>query len=60
MPFGGPHAHKTFALAVGLQLLVESLAGEGYGAVLLAAAPEFDPVPELRRLAAGRRLPGDR
>jgi LDH2 family malate/lactate/ureidoglycolate dehydrogenase len=60
VPFGGEHAHKAFALAVGLQLLVDSLAGDGYGAVLLVARPEADPVPALRRLAAGVRLPGDR
>ena len=59
VPFGGEQAHKAFALAVGLQLLVDALAGEGYGAVLLVARPEADPVPELRRLAAGARLPGD-
>jgi LDH2 family malate/lactate/ureidoglycolate dehydrogenase len=60
VPFGGEQAHKAFALAVGLQLLVDSLAGDGYGAVLLVARPEADPVPALRRLAAGVRLPGDR
>jgi (2R)-3-sulfolactate dehydrogenase (NADP+) len=60
VPFGGEQAHKAFALAVGLQLLVDSLAGDGYGAVLLVARPEADPVPALRRLAAGARLPGDR
>ena len=60
VPFGGEQAHKAFALAVGLQLLVDALAGDGYGAVLLVARPEADPVPELRRLAAGVRLPGDR
>ena len=38
VPFG-EQAHKAFALAVGLQLLVDALAGEGYGAVLLVAAP---------------------
>jgi LDH2 family malate/lactate/ureidoglycolate dehydrogenase len=59
VPFGGEQSHKAFALAVGLQLLVDALAGEGYGAVLLVARPEADPVPELRRLAAGVRLPGD-
>lgn len=59
VPFGGDQAHKAFALALGLQLLVEALAGPGYGAVLLAARPEFDPVPALRQLAAGLRLPGD-
>ena len=60
VPFGGEQAHKAFALALGLQLLVDSLAGEGYGAVLLVAKPEADPVPALRALAGGVRLPGDR
>jgi LDH2 family malate/lactate/ureidoglycolate dehydrogenase len=59
VPFGGEQAHKAFALAVGLQLLVDALAGEGYGAVLLVSRPEADPVPSLRERAAGRRLPGD-
>jgi (2R)-3-sulfolactate dehydrogenase (NADP+) len=59
VPFGGKQAHKAFALALGLQLLVDALAGEGYGAVVLVARPDADPVPALRRLAAGRRLPGD-
>jgi LDH2 family malate/lactate/ureidoglycolate dehydrogenase len=59
VPFGGAHAHKAFALALGLQLLVDTLAGDGYGAVLLVARPEADPVPALRRLAGGVRLPGD-
>jgi LDH2 family malate/lactate/ureidoglycolate dehydrogenase len=59
VPFGGAQAHKAFALAVGLQLLVDALAGDGYGAVMLVARPEADPVPALRRLAAGVRLPGD-
>jgi (2R)-3-sulfolactate dehydrogenase (NADP+) len=61
VPFGGEQAHKAFALAVGLQLLVDVLAGgEGFGAVLLVARPAADPVPALRARAAGRRLPGDR
>ena len=61
VPFGGEHAHKAFALALGLQLLVDSLVGEpGHGAVLLVARPEADPVPALRERAAGIRLPGDR
>jgi (2R)-3-sulfolactate dehydrogenase (NADP+) len=61
VPFGGEHAHKAFAVAVGLQLLVDSLVGEaGYGAVLLVARPEADPLPALRDRAAGFRLPGDR
>ena len=60
VPFGGEHAHKAFALAVGLQLLVDALIGEGYGAVLVVARPEADPVPALRARAGGVRLPGDR
>ena len=60
VPFGGEQAHKAFALAVGLQLLVDALAGEGYGAVLLVARPEADPVPAFRERARGVRLPGDR
>lgn len=59
VPFGGEQAHKAFALALGLQLVVDALAGEGYGAVLLVAVPEHDPVPGLRRRASGIRLPGD-
>jgi hypothetical protein len=60
VPFGGPQAHKAFALAVGLQLLVDALDPvEGFGAVLLVARPEADPVPSLRTLAGGVRLPGD-
>ena len=59
VPFGGDHAHKAFALAVGLQLLVDALAGDGYGAVLLVARPEADPVPAFREAASGVRLPGD-
>ena len=61
VPFGGEHAHKAFALALGLQLLVDALVTEpGYGAVLLVARPEADPVPALRERAEGIRLPGDR
>ena len=60
-PFGGEQAHKAFALAVGLQLLVDALTpGDGFGALLLVARPEADPVPPFRALAAGVRLPGDR
>jgi LDH2 family malate/lactate/ureidoglycolate dehydrogenase len=60
VPFGGEQAHKAFALAVGLELLVASLAGSEHGAVLLVARPEHDPVPAFRIVADGRRLPGDR
>jgi LDH2 family malate/lactate/ureidoglycolate dehydrogenase len=59
VPFGGEQAHKSFALALGLELLVGALAGDGFGAVLVVARPEADPVPALRRRAAGLRLPGD-
>jgi len=61
VPFGGEQAHKAFALALGLQGLVDSLAGgEGYGAVLLVARSEGDPVPALRARSGSIRLPGDR
>ena len=60
VPFGGEQAHKAFAIAVGLELLVGALAGDGYGAVLVVARPEADPVPAFRERAAGVRLPGDR
>jgi LDH2 family malate/lactate/ureidoglycolate dehydrogenase len=60
VPFGGPQAHKAFALAVGLQVFVDALnPDDGFGAVLLVARPEADPVPALRALADGARLPGD-
>jgi L-2-hydroxycarboxylate dehydrogenase (NAD+) len=59
VPFGGDRAHKAFALAVGLEALVGALAGEEHGALLLVARPEHDPVPALRALAGGIRLPGD-
>jgi len=61
VPFGGEQWHKAFALAVGLQALVDSLLLEpGFGAVLLVARPDADPVPMLRERANGLRLPGDR
>lgn len=59
VPFGGEQAHKAFALAIGLQLLVDSLGVGEYGAVMLVARPEADPVPALREVADGVRLPGD-
>src|SRR5213075_2623888 len=41
VPFGGEQAHKGFALALGLQLFVDALTGDGeHGAVLLVAHPE--------------------
>jgi len=58
VPFGGEQAHKAFALAVGLELLVSALAGPEHAAVLVVARPEHDPVPAFRELASGRKLPG--
>jgi L-2-hydroxycarboxylate dehydrogenase (NAD+) len=40
VPFGGEQAHKAFALALGLQLLVDSQIRDGYGAVLVALRAE--------------------
>ncbi len=59
VPFGGEQAHKAFALAAGLELVVGALAGEEHGAVLVVARPDHDPVPAFRALADGLRLPGD-
>ncbi len=60
VPFGGEQAHKAFALALGLQGLVESFVGARHGILLLAAKPEFDHFAvELRERASGLRLPGD-
>lgn len=59
VPFGDEQAHKAFAVAVGLQALVDSLVGSSYGAVVLVARPDADPVPALRARADGVRLPGD-
>jgi (2R)-3-sulfolactate dehydrogenase (NADP+) len=59
VPFGGAQAHKGFALAAAVELLVGALAGPGHGAVVVAMRPAHDPVPAFRELAAGLRLPGD-
>ena len=45
VPFGGPQAHKAFALAAGVELLVGALAGPEPGAVVLVAEAGHDPVP---------------
>jgi LDH2 family malate/lactate/ureidoglycolate dehydrogenase len=59
VPFGGEQSHKAFALALGLQALVDSLDVGTYGALLVVARPGADPVPALRERSAGQRLPGD-
>jgi LDH2 family malate/lactate/ureidoglycolate dehydrogenase len=57
VPFGGDQWHKAFALALGLQLLVDSLVTQpGHAAILFVARPHADPVQALR--ATGIRLPG--
>ena len=59
VPFGGEQAHKAFALALGLQLVVESTA-EGYGALVVVLHPEHASAADaFRARAAGVRLPGD-
>ncbi len=45
VPFGGEQSHKAFALAIGLQLLVDALAGDGYGAVMVVAQAGGRPGP---------------
>lgn len=57
VPFGGEQAHKAFALALGLQLLVESQVGETYGAFLVVVHDEFGPIDAGERFP-GLRLPG--
>jgi LDH2 family malate/lactate/ureidoglycolate dehydrogenase len=54
VPFGGEQAHKSFAIALGLQLLVDSQIKTGFGAVLIAL--RADPV-DLTRFGE-TRLPG--
>lgn len=58
VPFGGDQAHKAFALALGLQLLVESQIGESHGALLVVVTDEFGPT-DFRERHPGLRLPGD-
>ena len=61
VPFGGEQAHKAFALALGLQLLVDSLAGvRGHGAVLLVRDPRATRCRRYEPAPADVRLPGDR
>jgi LDH2 family malate/lactate/ureidoglycolate dehydrogenase len=57
VPFGEEQAHKAFALALGLQLVVESCAGPEYGAFLVVVDGEFGP-SDFRERHPGLRLPG--
>ena len=59
VPFGGEQAHKAFALALGLQLVVELCVGEDYGAFLVAVDGEFGP-SDFRERHPSLRLPGGR
>lgn len=57
VPFGGKWSHKSLALAIGLQLLVDTMVVEpGFGALMIVALPASDPVAAMR--ATGIRLPG--
>jgi (2R)-3-sulfolactate dehydrogenase (NADP+) len=55
--FGGDQAYKAFALALGLQLLVEANVGEEYGALLVALDPSSGPT-DVRERFPDVRLPG--
>lgn len=61
VPFGGEQAHKSFALALGLHLMVDALTGleDGYGSVFVVAPGQGDPVGKLHQLVGDLRLPGD-
>jgi LDH2 family malate/lactate/ureidoglycolate dehydrogenase len=59
-PFGGDLAHKGFALALLVEVLCRSLAGErGHAAVALLTPPLDDGMAGLRKLLTGRTIPGD-
>jgi Malate/L-lactate dehydrogenase len=60
VPFGGDQSHKAFALALGLQALVESCVAGGFGAFLVVVAPETGSETVLRARQSGVRLPGGR
>ena len=57
--FGGDQSHKAFALATGLQLLVQALGVESHGALLVVARPEADPVLRFPRRLHPGQPPGD-
>jgi LDH2 family malate/lactate/ureidoglycolate dehydrogenase len=59
VPFGGEQAHKAFALAAGLTLAAEALAGHERAAFVVAVRADADPVPGFRDRSGGLRLPGD-
>ena len=60
MPFGGDQAYKGFALALLVETLCRSLAGErGHAAVALLASPVAAPMAAIRIATGGNRMPGD-
>ena len=60
-PSYGPKGLALLRDGLSASEVVERLTAEdeGHGAVLLVARPDADPVPALRELAAGVRLPGE-
>ena len=60
VPFGGEQAHKAFALAIGLHLLVDALAGDGFGAVLVVARRRWTRCLRYAPEPPASWLPGDR
>ena len=58
VPFGGEQSYKAFALALGLQLLVEASVGADHGAFLVALDPAYGPT-DFRGRFPELRLPGD-
>jgi LDH2 family malate/lactate/ureidoglycolate dehydrogenase len=59
-PFGGDLAHKGFALAVLVELLVAAVSrSQGFAAVALLAAPASDAAARGRAAVGNRRFPGD-
>lgn len=61
MPFGTDQAHKGFALALLVEVLCRSLAGEhGHAAVALLASPVAAPMDAISAAVGDRRMPGER
>ena len=59
-PFGGDQAHKGFALAVLVELLVAAVSSSpGFAAVALLAAPASDAAGRVRAAVGSGRFPGD-
>jgi LDH2 family malate/lactate/ureidoglycolate dehydrogenase len=60
LPFGDDQAHKGFALAVLVELLVAAVSSSaGFAAVALLAAPASDAAGRIRAAVGDGRFPGD-